>query len=118
MIHTIIDGNGFLVYSGNIINEKFIRLKDNPDYSVVESTPTNVGNVDALPERAKWEGSQWVVVAPTDMERWVKDMKRSDGLLMNRTQEDIITKIGTDGFAAETKQKYDDKVALRATKPS
>ena len=118
MIHTIIDGNGFLVYSGNIINEKFIRLKDNSDYSVVESRPSDSGKiVDGIPNKSKWDGSKWVVVPPSDTEKWVKSMKRSDGLLMNRTQEEIIGKIGTDGFPDETKKKYDDKVALRATKP-
>ena len=118
MIHSIVNSDGLLVYSGDTINEKFSRLKVISGNSVVESCPSGTERVDGLASKDKWDGSKWVVVAPTDMERWVKKMKRSDGELMNRTQEDIITKIGTDGFAAETKQKYDDKVALRATKPS
>lgn len=117
MIHSIINNEGFLVYSGDITNEKFIRLKDNSDYSVIESSPHGSEMVDGLRSKPKWDGSEWVLVPPSDTEKWVKRMRRSDGRLMNRTQEDIITKIGTDGFPAETKKKYDDKVALRATKP-
>ena len=117
MIHSIIDSDGLLIYSGNINNEKFISLKDNSDYSVIESCPSYPTRKDGFIQKIKWDGNAWVEVPISDTEKWVKSMKVSDYSLMNRTQEEILGKIGTDGFPDETKKKYDDKVALRATKP-
>ena len=117
MIHSIIDKDGLLIYSGNILNEKFILLKDNPDYSVVESSFAYESRKDKITQKIKWNGNAWIIIPVSDLDKWKDKMKRSDGRLMNRTQEEILGKIGTDGFPDETKKKYDDKVALRATKP-
>ncbi len=64
-----------------------------------------------------------VVVAFTEEElaqnalnNWHHAMHRHEEI-MPSPLEDVITKIGTDGLAAETKKKYDDKRATRASKP-
>ena len=53
---------------------------------------------------------------PTDMELWKEKMVMSDGNLMTRDLEDLVT-INNFTMRPEMKIRYDAKIALRATKP-
>ena len=56
MIHSIINSDGLLVYSGDITNEKFNRLKVISGNSVVESCPFGLERVDGISSKDKWDG--------------------------------------------------------------
>ena len=51
------------------------------------------------------------------MENWRQQMVQSDAV-MTRVEEDIITQIGVTHFSTHVQQKYNDKAAIRAQKPS
>jgi hypothetical protein len=53
MISSIIDSNGFLVYSGNDVNEKFATVLARSGHSRAEG---DTGNF----KKPKWDGSEWV----------------------------------------------------------
>jgi len=115
MISSIIDSDGFLVYAGNDVNEKFSIVLARPGHTRVDSPP-NVKILDAT-SKIKWDGAKWVEEKISGMPKWLRDMRSSDKSMMSRDLEDLITDNPTFTINEYTKIKYDDKVALRATKP-
>ena len=107
MISSIVDGNGFLVYTGNDVNEKFAKVLAIEGHSRIDVNSPDL-------EKIKWDGTKWIK-GETDLEAWQKKMARSDGPLP-RWGEDLINL--TDGAISPQAQKLaDDKKALRATRP-
>ena len=71
MISSIVDGNGFLVYTGNDVNEKFARVLAIEGHSRIDVNSPDL-------EKIKWDGTKWIK-GETDLEAWQKKMARSDG---------------------------------------
>lgn len=94
------------------------------------------GGVDMLAKVARWEGQYDTAVAagnyktraikeedarlenlPTPYELWLRGMMRTDRMGMPRYLEDLITDNPNFNIHEKMKTRYDEKVALRATKP-
>jgi len=67
-------------------------------------------------EISKEDAATAKALAEAPMREWEQSMQDSDAELP-RWAEDMITAYGTAMLSAETKKKYDDKRALRASKP-
>jgi len=109
-IKTIVDSDGLRVHVGNTVDTKFQTLLANTGNFTVD--------VDNPFEKGKWDGSKWVEVLPTALEIWVETMEAADreqGL--PRYFEDLITDNPSLTIHENIKTRYDEKVALRATKP-
>ena len=110
MISNIVDSNGFLVYRGNDVDNKFATVLAMAGHQRVDG---DVGDF----EYPKWDGANWVE-GKTDMQQWQEDICKSDSTLIPRTLEDLITGNPSLTLNADLKAKYDAKVALRNSKPS
>ena len=53
MISSIVDSNGLLVYTGNDVDEKFVKVLARSGHSRAEG---DTGNF----KKPKWDGSEWV----------------------------------------------------------
>jgi len=58
---------------------------------------------------------KWLADKP--MKNWLQEINDSDGELIPRYLEDLITDNPSLTIHEKMKKRYDDKVALRATKP-
>ena len=104
MISSIVDGNGFLVYTGNDVNEKFATVLAIEGHSRIDVNSPDL-------EKIKWDGTKWIK-GETDLEAWEKKMARSDGPLP-RWGEDLVDGV----ISSQTQKLADDKKALRSEKP-
>ena len=105
---TIVNSNGNALYSGNPKNPKFIRL-------LAESGNTQVEGGNKFDKGMVQDGK--IVERPdSPMEAWMKSIRETD-LGMPRYFEDLITDNPSLTIHENIKTRYDEKVALRATKP-
>jgi len=109
MITNIVDSEGILIYRGNDVDSEFATVLAKPGNVRLDGVESATDF-----EKPRWDGVKWVE-GRTDMEIWIRDMKDTDKL--PRWAEDLITDNPTFTINEYTKTKYDDKVALRATKP-
>ena len=88
-----------------IIDGKTIRHPALKQYSDEQNTARDIeeANAPVPPSPEKYS--------------WLKSMKRSDKNMMPRHMEDLITDNRSLTIHANMKARYDEKVALRATKP-
>ena len=99
---------------------KKVQIREDGGFLVNDNmgVPTDMGN------RHRVMIQEWIdagnvpdhYVGPTDMELWIEKMARSDGNLMPRDLEDLVT-INNFTMTSEMKTRYDAKITLRATKP-
>jgi len=112
MISNIIDSNGFLVYKGNDVDEKFSRVLSREGHSRVDVDHHEF-------EKPKWDGTKWTE-GETDLEVWKKKMAESD-VPLPRWGEDLIDLTsGAPTYGAispQTQKLADDKKALRSERP-
>jgi len=109
MLKSIIDSNDFFVYRGDTRNEKYSTV-----LAIAGNTAIDGGDVPSL-EKPKWDGSQWVK-GESELEEWEQKMRDSDSIMF-RIWEHYFDLNGTTGWPSKTIQEYNDKKALRATKP-
>jgi len=109
MISNIVNENGLLVFTGNDVNEKFARVLAVAGYSRVDVDYPDL-------EKPKWDGVKWIE-GETDLEVWEKKMAESDGNLMPRYLEDLITDKFAGDAGTSLQERYDAKIKIRATKP-
>ena len=109
MISSIIDADGFLVFTGNDVDTKFSTVLARSGHSRVDIEYPYL-------KKPKWDGTKWIE-GETDLEVWQMKMSEADGLFMPRDLEDLITDNPTLTINEYTQVKYDAKIKLRATKP-
>jgi hypothetical protein len=109
-IKTIVNSDGLRVHVGNTVDTKF--------QSILAQSGNIAVDANYKFEKGKWDGSKWVEILPTDMEKWVEDMENTDREhSFPRFLEDLITDNPDFNIHEKMKTRYDEKVALRATQP-
>ena len=73
------------------------------------------GGIPSQADQDKWT-AEYLVKFPEGFDEWKETMVVTD-LGMPRYMEDLITSNASLVIPAEMKKRYDEKVALRATKP-
>ena len=100
-------------------------IQDDGSFIVNKGTPNQFCIPDDMGNRHRVMIQEWMdagnvpepYVGPTDLENWVEEMARSDKTLLPRYMEDLITDNPSLTIHEKIKIRYDEKVALRATKP-
>jgi len=107
--HVVIDGTAWAnnAKAEAHIIAKVARWEADYDEAVAKGNYKN---------RATRDEEERVANLPTPMEEWQRAMTRTDRM-MPRYLEDLITDNPTFTINEYTQTKYDEKVALRATKP-
>ena len=109
-IKTIVNSDGLRVHVGNTVDTKF--------QSIMAQSGNIAIDADNPFEKGRWDGSKWVKVLPTDMEKWVEDMENTDREhSFPRFLEDLITSNASLVIPAEMKKRYDDKIKVRGERP-
>jgi hypothetical protein len=109
MISNIIDNNGFLVFRGNDVDEKFSRVLSREGHSRVDVNHHEF-------EKPRWDGAKWIE-GETDLEVWQKEMVQSDRSLMPRYLEDLITDKFAGNAGTSLQERYDKKIKIRGERP-
>ncbi len=114
-ISSIVDAEGFHLYTGNEKNSKFSSLLALSGNSRVDTPP----DISIEPtSRHKWDGANWVEAPISGMKKWLMDIRKSDQTMIPRWLEDHIQDDhGGTTSNATLQQKYDDKKELREDKP-
>ena len=101
-----------------------VTFKKDGSFNVYDVDGKRYGVPDKMGNRHRVMIQEWIdagnipdpYVGPTDMELWKEKMAMSDGNLMPRDLEDLVT-INNFTMTSEMKTRYDAKIELRATKP-
>jgi len=92
------------------------KFQDQPGMSTVDEVITEFpGGIPSQADQDKWT-AEYLVQFPEGYDAWKESIQATD-VGMPRYLEDLITDNPTFTINEYTKTKYDDKVALRATKP-
>jgi hypothetical protein len=105
----IIDSNGVLVYSGNPKNPKFAVVLARAGHSRIDVEYPHL-------TKPKWDGAKWIE-GETVLEVWQKKMAESDGSLMPRYLEDLITDKFAGDAGTSLQERYLAKIKIRGERP-
>ena len=97
--------------SGGSTQAHLDTLKQNAINAGIAEADIEVGW--ATPE----EIQTWIADNQSPLDNWMKEMRASDSSMIPRWSEDILDMIGTTDLAEQTLDKYNEKKALRNTKP-